>query len=128
MADFTGAVVLHGTARPDPAGSGLTVVALDGGGELRSVEPADGPVALTVFPWEITLHEPGGHVEGSAQNHLEAEVVSLTRVGNRVRVALAAGQPFVAEVTEPAADALGLRAGSRVTAAFKAAGTRVVGQ
>jgi molybdate transport system ATP-binding protein len=124
VADFTGAVVLTGQARREP--DGLTVVALDGGGELRSVEPADGPVAISVFPWEITLHEPGHHDTGSARNHLDAEVVSLTRVGNRVRVALSAGQPFVAEVTEPAADALALRAGARVTAAFKAAGTRLI--
>jgi molybdate transport system ATP-binding protein len=124
VADFTGAVVLTGTARRDA--DGLTVVALDGGGELRSVEPADGPVAISVFPWDITLHRLGPQAEGSARNHLEADVVSLTTVGNRVRVGLAAGQPFVAEVTEPAASALDLRPGSRVVAAFKAAGTRVV--
>jgi molybdate transport system ATP-binding protein len=123
VADFTGAVVLTGTARA--AEDGLTVVALDGGGELRSVETGDGPVAVSVFPWEITLHERG-HMDGSARNHLDAEVVSLSRVGNRVRVGLLAGQPFVAEVTEPAADGLGLAPGLRVTAAFKAAGTRVV--
>jgi molybdate transport system ATP-binding protein len=123
VADFTGAVVLTGTARPDAGG--LTVIALDGGGELHSVHRAEGPVAVSVFPWEITLHEPG-HSEGSAQNHLEAEVVSLTRVGNRVRVGLVAGQPFVAEVTEPAADALALAPRAKVVAAFKAAGTRIV--
>jgi molybdate transport system ATP-binding protein len=124
VADFTGAVVLTGTARA--GADGLTVVALDGGGELRSVEAGDGPVAVSVFPWEITLHERGHGEDGSARNHLDAEVVSLSRVGNRVRVGLLAGQPFVAEVTEPAADGLGLAPGLQVTAAFKAAGTRVV--
>jgi molybdate transport system ATP-binding protein len=124
VADFTGAVVLTGRARAEPGG--LTVVALDGGGELRSVQAAEGPVAISVFPWEITLLGPGEHEPSSARNQLEAEVVSLTRVGNRVRVALSAGQPFVAEVTEPAAEALALAPGARVTAAFKAAGTRVI--
>ena len=123
VADFTGAVVLTGHARREP--DGLTAIALDGGGELRSVHAGEGPVAVTVFPWEITLHAPG-QLEGSAQNHLEAEVVSLTRVGNRVRVALTAGQPFVAEVTEPGAEALALAPRTRVVAAFKAAGTRIV--
>ncbi len=124
VADFTGAVVLTGVARP--AAGGLTAIALDGGGELRAVEPAEGPVAVTVFPWEITLH-PSGHTgEGSARNHLEAEVVSVATIGNRVRVGLAGGQPFVAEVTAPAAAELRLAPGARVSAAFKAAGTRIV--
>jgi molybdate transport system ATP-binding protein len=124
VADFTGAVVLTGVARA--TAGGLTAIALDGGGELRSVEAADGPVAVTVFPWEITLHPPGHGADGSARNHLEAEVVSVAAVGNRVRVGLAAGQPFVAEVTPPAAAELALAPGARVSAAFKAAGTRVV--
>ncbi len=41
VADFTGAVVLHGTARR--GADGLTAVALDGGGEATSTVPADGP-------------------------------------------------------------------------------------
>ena len=124
VADFTGAVVLTGVARQDAGG--LTVVALDGGGALHAVEPGEGPVAVTVFPWEITLHAPGHGGDGSARNHLEAEVVSVATIGNRVRVGLLAGQPFVAEVTPPAAAELRLAPGARVSAAFKAAGTRVV--
>jgi molybdate transport system ATP-binding protein len=123
VADFTGAVVLTGTARPGE--QGLTVIALDGGGELASTGEAAGPVAVSLFPWEITLHELG-RAGGSERNRLDAEVVSLTRIGNRVRVGLLAGQPFAAEVTGPAADALGLAPGQRVTAAFKAAATRLL--
>ncbi|HWM09571.1 MAG TPA: ABC transporter ATP-binding protein, partial [Solirubrobacteraceae bacterium] len=99
VADFTGAVVLTGTA--SPAGGGLTRVTLDGGGEVTSPEPASGPVAVTVYPWEIALAPVGAVEPGSARNHLEVSVVSVTTVGNRVRIGLAAPQPLTAELTEP---------------------------
>ena len=57
VADFTGAVVLTGVARSGD--DGLTSVALDGGGVVLSTEPGDGPVAVSVYPWEIAL-EPAG--------------------------------------------------------------------
>ncbi len=57
VADFTGAVVLTGIARPDA--DGATVVALDGGGEVTALAPGEGPVAVSVYPWEITLAAPG---------------------------------------------------------------------
>jgi molybdopterin-binding protein len=50
----------------------------------------------------------------------------MTVVGNRVRVALAAPQPLVAEITSPSAERLGVRAGTKVVATWKAAATRVV--
>jgi molybdate transport system ATP-binding protein len=124
VADFTGAVVLTGTARPVAAG--LTRVELDGGGAVVSVERADGPVAASVYPWEITLALPGGLPTDSAQNHLEAEIISITAIGGRARVGLAAPQPFVAEVTEASVERLGLTAGARVVAGWKAAATRLV--
>ena len=123
VADFTGAVVLTGTARP--AEGGLTRVELDGGGSVTSVDEGSGPVAVSVFPWEITIRPPGPP-DGSAQNHLDAEVLTMTVVGNRVRLGLAAGQPLAAEITEPAARELGLRPGARVTATWKAAATRLL--
>jgi molybdate transport system ATP-binding protein len=46
VADFTGAVVLTGTARGGP--DGLTHVDLDGGGAVTSTDRADGPVAVSV--------------------------------------------------------------------------------
>ena len=62
----------------------------------------------------------------SAQNHLTARVLSVTTVGNRVRVGLGAGQPLVAEVTGKAAEDLHLAVGSEVVASWKATATRMV--
>jgi molybdate transport system ATP-binding protein len=120
VADFTGAVVLTGVARRGE--DGLTVVALDGGGEVTMTDPGEGPVAVRVFPWDIALGEPVG---GSARNRVAAEVVSVVEVGGRVRVALAGPQPLVAEVTAPSARALGLVPGTRVAASWKATATRL---
>jgi molybdate transport system ATP-binding protein len=83
-------------------------------------------VAVSVYPWEIAIEPAGEPAHGSAQNRLPAEVLSVTGVGNRVRVGLAGPQPMTAEITAPAAQALGLRSGSRVTASWKAAATRLV--
>jgi molybdate transport system ATP-binding protein len=124
VADFTGAVVLTGVAREGPGG--LTVVDLDGGGRATSTDRRTGPVALSVHPWEIALEPAGAQAEGSAQNHVQAEVLTVTEVGNRVRVGLAAGQPLVAEVTRAAVGGLRLEPGVRVTASWKATATRLV--
>jgi molybdate transport system ATP-binding protein len=124
VADLTGAVVLAGTAHAGP--DGLTVVALDGGGSVTSTDTAEGPVAATVHPWEIALAPAAAPAEqSSAQNRLDAEVTSVTHIGSRVRVGLAAGQPLVAEVTEPAVRDLQLQPGARVSATWKAAATRL---
>jgi molybdate transport system ATP-binding protein len=124
VADLTGAVVLTGSARP--GGDGLTLVDLDGGGQAASIDAGSGRVAVSVHPWEIALAPAGDRSSGSAQNRVDAEVTSVTHVGNRVRVGLEAGQPLVAEVTEPAVRALGLHPGARVSASWKAAATRLV--
>jgi molybdate transport system ATP-binding protein len=124
VADFTGAVVLTGTARGGP--DGLTHVELDGGGAVTSTDRADGPVAVSVYPWEIAVEPADEAAHGSAQNRLVAEVLSVTVLGNRVRLGLAAPQPLAAEITRASAEALDLRVGGRVTASWKAAATRVV--
>jgi molybdate transport system ATP-binding protein len=123
VADFTGAVVLSGTAE---AAGDLTRVALDGGGTLSSTDSASGRVAITVYPWELTLAPwpVAGH--DSAQNHLRARVTSLTTLGNRVRVGLHAGQPFAAEITTRSAQDLALVVGQEIGVGFKATATRVV--
>ena len=123
VADFTGAVVLTGNA--EPGAEGLTHVALDGGGTVFSTEAGNGPVAVSVYPWEIALAPPAAEQAGSAQNHLPARVVSVTAVGNRVRVGLAAPQPLTAELSDASVHALGLEPGARVVATWKAAATRL---
>ena len=55
VADFAGAAVLAGVAWRERGG---TVVELDGGGQVRSTDDAEGPVAVSVFPWEVTLEPP----------------------------------------------------------------------
>jgi molybdate transport system ATP-binding protein len=126
VAEFTGSVVLTGRAYSDRGP--LTVIELDGGGTATATDPGQGPVAISVFPWEITLGPPDEQAHDSAQNRLIARVHSLTAVGNRVRVGLEAGQPLVAEVTQAAADELGLRVGLDVIASWKATATRVTGR
>ena len=125
VADFTGAVVLTGIARPGE--DGLTVIDLDGGQSIASTDPGLGAVGAGVHPWEITI-EPGelGAAHGSALNRLPAEVTSVTHIGNRVRLGLAGCQPLAAEVTSASAAALRLSEGTRVTATWKAAATRLV--
>jgi ABC-type Fe3+/spermidine/putrescine transport system ATPase subunit len=81
VADFTGAVVMTGNARR--AADGLTHVDLDGGGEVVSTDVAEGPVAVSLYPWEIAIEPAGEQPHGSAQNRLRVEVVSTTTVGNR---------------------------------------------
>jgi molybdate transport system ATP-binding protein len=126
VADFTGAVVLRGTAVAGPGG--LTTVELAGGGTVVSSDAASGPVAATVYPWEIAVEPPGARAPGSAQNHLAARVVSITALGSRVRLGLATPQPLAAEITEVAARQLGLREGSEVVATWKATATRLVSE
>jgi molybdate transport system ATP-binding protein len=54
------------------------------------------------------------------------EVTSVTPVGDRVRVGLAAPQPLTAEVTAPAVAQLDLRPGAPVLATLKATAIRVL--
>jgi molybdate transport system ATP-binding protein len=124
VADLTGAVVLRGLARR--SGDGLTEVRLEGGGAVVTTDVGEGPVAVTVHPWEITLGPPGPTSAGSALNRLEASITSVTPLGNRVRVGLAAGQPFTAELTGMAVRKLQLERGARVVASWKATATRLV--
>jgi molybdate transport system ATP-binding protein len=124
VADFAGAVVLRGDATSEP--DELTLVRLEGGGEIRSIDQARGPVAASVFPWEISLEPPGGSAHGSALNHIEGEVSSVMTVGNRARIGISVPQLLSAEVTAHSAEAMGLRPGRRVTAAWKASATRLI--
>jgi molybdate transport system ATP-binding protein len=120
VADFTGAVVLTGTASPGEAG--LTHVDLDGGGTVESTDEATGRVAVSMHPWDVTI----GSEPGSAHNRLSTRVTTLTRIGNRTRVGLAAPQPLAAEITTDSAERLQIRVGETVEAVWKAAATRLL--
>lgn len=124
VADFTGAVVLEGHARRGR--DGLTSVALEGGGEATSTTAAQGPVSVSVFPWEIELAPAGADRPGSSRNHVAARVTTVTVLGSRVRVGLASPQALVAELSAPSARALGLAPGVEVVASWKATATRLV--
>ncbi|MBV8431237.1 MAG: hypothetical protein JO244_08750, partial [Solirubrobacterales bacterium] len=52
---LTGANTLAGRAQP--AGDG-SIVHLEGGGELQSSTPADGPVQVAIHPWVVELTDP----------------------------------------------------------------------
>jgi sulfate transport system ATP-binding protein len=123
VADFTGAVVLRCIGRE--GGEGLTQVELEGGATIFAAGLRTGPVAASVYPWEIVLHPPGARLEGSAQNVLAATVTSVTEVADRVRVGLQACQPLVAEVTRASARSLGIATGAPVQASWKATATRL---
>lgn len=59
-------------------------------------------------------------------NRLDGIVSSVLTIGNRTRVGVAVPQPLSAEITARSATAMGLAAGNRVTAAWKASATRLI--
>ena len=127
VADFTR------RGRADRAGArvgrtGSTVVALDGGGEVTALRGRAGPGRRQrLSRGRSRSRGPARPRVDSARNHLEVEVVSVTTVGPRVRVGLAAPQPLTAELSRGVgARALGLAPGARAVASFKAAATRVL--
>jgi len=119
VASFTGANLLRGTARKRQ--DDLTLIELDGGEIVFSTDPAEGPVGVVVYPWEVSVGRQ--HQPDSAMNVIEGEIRSVVHVGNRARVKIG---PVTAEVTEASVEKLELRAGSRAVASFKATGTRLV--
>jgi molybdate transport system ATP-binding protein len=85
----------------------------------------EGDLLVALDPRDITLHTE--QPVGSAQNALHGSILEVTPeppLGERVRVAIQTQPPLVAEVTRHAADALGLREGKPVWAAFKATGLK----
>jgi molybdate transport system ATP-binding protein len=115
VADFAGVNYVPGY------GEGL-VVHLPDGSLIHVSDAAEGPVAVLVAPWEITLElEPP--TDSSAMNHLQGVVERVTVQGNRARVTVGG---LTAEVTPASVERLGIRAGRRVVASWKATSTRVV--
>lgn len=88
-----------------------------------SATGAQSPVFASVSPREITVYRE--RPAGSAQNVFTGPVLELAPeppAGERVRVVLGTEPMLVAEVTDGAVAALGLKEGMTVYAAFKATG------
>jgi molybdate transport system ATP-binding protein len=115
VAEFAGMNRLPGVA------SGRSV-RLDGGEQVHVADPAAGPVAVLIAPWDVILsiEQPPNE---SALNHLPQTVRGVVPLGNRVRVAL---DGLIAEVTPESAERLGIRPGQRVVATWKATASRTV--
>ena len=119
VARFTGAKLVSGTVLGER--DGLTEVVLDAGGSMWSSDVLGGRVALSVYPWEVSLSRELPH--DSAVNHLRAPIARVTTLGNRSRVAVG---PLVAEVTTASVERLRLREGEPVVASFKATAARLL--
>jgi len=119
VATFAGANVLSGTA--DRGADGLTAIRLDDRTTIYSTDEAFGAVDVIVYPWDVSLAL--GQRPDSALNHVTGEVLSVSRVGNRVRIRLGA---LTAEVTTRSVERLELRPGAQVVASFKATATRLL--
>jgi molybdate transport system ATP-binding protein len=115
VADFAGVNYVPGYAEG-------AVVHLADGSMIHIGDAAEGPVAVLVAPWEITL-ELRPPTDTSAMNHLQGVVERITVQGNRARVTVGG---LTAEVTPASVERLGIRAGQRVVASWKATSTRVV--
>jgi molybdate transport system ATP-binding protein len=119
VGSLTGANLLSGRAAPTPGG--LTALRLDAGGVVYSTDVLEGAAAAVVYPWDVTLARTAP--DDSAQNHVTADVGSVSRIGNRVRVAVG---PLTAEVTAESAERLAVREGENMVATWKATATRLV--
>jgi tungstate transport system ATP-binding protein len=84
-------------------------------------------VRLCIRPEDVTLAQPLETAGlSSARNHLPATVVDVTRSTAGVRVVVDCGFPLVAVVTPRSVAELGLAAGVRVVAVFKASAAHVI--
>ena len=73
VASFTGATLLPGTA--SAGADGLTEVALDAGVTAWSTDVGHGRVALSIYPWEVSIAREAP--ADTAVNHVRAPIVSL---------------------------------------------------
>jgi tungstate transport system ATP-binding protein len=108
---------------------GVTVV--DVGGrqlEMAAETPPGERVRIGIRPEDVTLapaDEPPG--PSSARNALPGVIVSVTPSAHGTHVVVDCGFPLVAGVTPRSVSELGLRAGGRVIAVFKATAVHVIG-
>ena len=97
-------------------------VELDGGGELTTADPREGPVFLAFPPSAVSLHRT--RPDGSARNVWPGRVAGLEQHADTVRVQLEAEPAVLADVTTAAVADLELTVGSSVWAAVKATEVR----
>jgi molybdopterin-binding protein len=118
--------VLAGTVErlADAGGAPFAARFSSGPLQLEVVAEREGPIHAVIRPEDITLSrdEPST----SARNRLRATVSAVERLGPVVHVHLDAGRPLVAAVTAASAEAMDIRPGTRVMAAFKATAIRLV--
>jgi molybdate transport system ATP-binding protein len=123
VAAFMGVNLLQGRlVRGD---DGLARLLTSAGSVAVAETGEEGELLVALDPRDITLHTQ--QPVGSAQNALHGSILEVTPeppLGERVRVAVQTQPPLVAEVTRQAADALRLREGMPVWAAFKATGLK----
>jgi molybdopterin-binding protein len=86
-----------------------------------STDRLSGEVGAVIHPWEIGIARTVPL--DSMQNHVHGAIESIVPVANRIRVRVG---PLTAEITGESATRLGLAAGERVVASFKASGTRLI--
>jgi molybdate transport system ATP-binding protein len=103
------AVATGSGARPEAA-------SLPSGGPTPGPGDADGPAS----------GPRAGNPADSRLNRLACEVTTVTTIGSRARIGLAAPEPLVAEITAASAARLDLRPGTRVVAVWKATATRLI--
>ena len=115
--------MLTGTARI--ADDGLTYVALDGGGTVLSTEPGEGPVAVSIYPWEIALSPPARAHRLRPEPSPRPRRVGHGRRQPHPRRA-AAPQPLTAELSDASAHELDLTQGADIIATWKASATRLL--
>ena len=83
-----------------------------------------GALVAIILLWASVAYVPAGHVGVlTIFGRVTGEVLSVSRVGNRVRIRLGA---LTAEVTTRSVERLELRPGAQVVASFKATATRLL--
>jgi tungstate transport system ATP-binding protein len=119
VARFVGVeTLLAGTV--DGAADGVVVARVAGGtvevvGEARAGER----VLVCLRPEDVALARADA-LPSSVRNHLVGRITAVVPLGFVVRVVVDCGAPVVAVVTRRSAEELGLAAGERVIASFKA--------
>ncbi len=111
VADLVGLNLLRGTMRNREfhgADGGVLVTAAD----------LEGEVLAAVHPRAVALYRE--RPSGSPRNVWQTEVEWVEVAGDRLRVRFVGPLPLVAEITPPAAEELGVRAGEKLWLALKA--------